>query len=152
MRIAEGFVLRDVMGQATVIGEGVGQINFNRLVIFNDTAAFLWRAVGNEDFDEEMMIPQFQYTLQKESSICLSAPKGAVTYEWLIELPNPDSENNSGTSTSRTLITRSVSQSSTLYYTPSNTIKVGILYILTLNATTKEGTVYTDNADIIFYE
>lgn len=108
--------------------------------------------IGDEDFDEEMMIPQFQYTLQKESSICLSAPKGAVTYEWLIELPNSDSENNSGSSTSRTLITRSVSQSSTLYYTPSNTIKVGILYILTLNATTKEGTVYTDNADIIFYE
>lgn len=55
MRIVDGFVLRDVMGQATVIGEGVGQINFNRLVTLNSTAAFLWRAVGNEDFDEERL-------------------------------------------------------------------------------------------------
>lgn len=52
MRIVEGFVLRDVMGQATVIGEGVAQLNFNRLVTLNGTAAYLWRAVEGEEFDE----------------------------------------------------------------------------------------------------
>ena len=96
-----------------------------------------------------MMLPQLQYTIKKSSNICLSAPKGAVTYEWLIELPHTS---RTLEDSSRTLIKRSVSQSSTLYYTPSEEIKIGILYILTLNATTKEGTVYTDDAEMIFYE
>ena len=112
--------------------------------------------IGDEDFNEEMMLPQLQYTIKKSSNICLSAPKGAVTYEWLIELPhaseNSGTNSSSSTAPTRTLIKRSVSQSSTLYYTPSEEIKIGILYILTLNATTKEGTVYTDDAEMIFYE
>ncbi len=51
MRLVEGFRLRDVMGQATVIGEGVGQVNFNKLITLNDSAAFLWKAVEGKDFD-----------------------------------------------------------------------------------------------------
>ena len=54
MRIIDGFRLRDVMGQATVIGEGVGQVNFNRLITLNETAAFLWRSVEGRDFDAEL--------------------------------------------------------------------------------------------------
>lgn len=51
MRLVEGFRLRDVMGQATVIGEGVGQVNFNKLITLNESAAFLWKAVEGKDFD-----------------------------------------------------------------------------------------------------
>lgn len=51
MRIIDGFRLRDVMGQATVIGEGVGQVNFSKLITLNSTAAFLWKAVEGKDFD-----------------------------------------------------------------------------------------------------
>ena len=39
MKLVEGFRLRDVMGQATVIGEGVEQVNFNKLVTLNESAA-----------------------------------------------------------------------------------------------------------------
>ena len=47
--------MRDVMGQATVIGEGVNQINFNKLITLNSSAAFLWRQVEGKDFDESML-------------------------------------------------------------------------------------------------
>ena len=40
MKIVEGFRLRDVMGQATVIGEGVNQVDFNKLITLNRN--FLW--------------------------------------------------------------------------------------------------------------
>ena len=53
MRLVEGFRLRDVMGQATVIGEGAGQVNFNKLITLNESAAFLWRSVEGKDFDVE---------------------------------------------------------------------------------------------------
>ena len=55
MRIIEGFRLRDVMGQATVIGEGIGQVNFNKLITLNESAAFLWRSVEGKDFDAETL-------------------------------------------------------------------------------------------------
>ena len=51
MKIVEGFRLRDVMGQATVIGEGAGQVNFNKLITLNESAAFLWRSLEGKDFD-----------------------------------------------------------------------------------------------------
>lgn len=51
MRIVDGFRLRDVMGQATVIGEGVEQINFNKLITLNESAAYLWSAVEGKDFE-----------------------------------------------------------------------------------------------------
>ena len=55
MKIIEGFRLRDVMGQATVIGEGVDQVNFSKLITMNSSAAFLWREVEGKEFDIEML-------------------------------------------------------------------------------------------------
>ena len=55
MKIIQGFRLRDVMGQATIIGEGVGQVDFNKLITLNDTAAFLWRSVEGKEFDNETL-------------------------------------------------------------------------------------------------
>lgn len=55
MKIVDGFRLRDVMGQATVIGEGVNQVNFNKLITLNASAAFLWRQVEGKEFDVETL-------------------------------------------------------------------------------------------------
>lgn len=55
MKIVEGFRLRDVMGQATIIGEGVNQVNFNKLITLNTTAAYLWNAVEGQDFDKDVL-------------------------------------------------------------------------------------------------
>lgn len=55
MKIVEGFRLRDVMGQATVIGEGVNQVNFNKLITLNSSAAFLWKAIEGKDFDVDTL-------------------------------------------------------------------------------------------------
>ena len=45
MKIIDGFRLRDVMGQATVIGEGVNQVDFNKLITLNSSAAYLWKEI-----------------------------------------------------------------------------------------------------------
>lgn len=55
MRLVEGFRLRDVMGQATVIGEGVGQVNFNKLITLNESAAYLWKSVEGKEFEVETL-------------------------------------------------------------------------------------------------
>lgn len=51
MRIVEGFVLRDILGQATIVGEGVGQIKYSRLITLNDSAAYLWGSVKGKEFN-----------------------------------------------------------------------------------------------------
>ena len=55
MRIIEGFILRNVMGQATIVGEGVGQIDFNKLITLNDSAAYLWQSVEGKEFNVQTL-------------------------------------------------------------------------------------------------
>ena len=55
MRIVEGFRLRDIMGHATVIGEGVNQVDFNKLITLNATAAYLWEEFEGKDFDQAVL-------------------------------------------------------------------------------------------------
>ncbi|MBE6270984.1 MAG: PqqD family protein [Prevotella ruminicola] len=43
MRIKEGFVLREVCGEHVIMGEGLGAINFGKLLALNETAAWLWK-------------------------------------------------------------------------------------------------------------
>jgi hypothetical protein len=68
MKIIEGFRLRDIMGQPTVIGEGVNQVNFNKLITLNETAAFLWKQMEGKEFDENMLteILMEEYSIARE--------------------------------------------------------------------------------------
>jgi predicted transcriptional regulator len=42
MKLKNGFVLREVCGEQVIMGEGLGAINFGRLLALNETAAWLW--------------------------------------------------------------------------------------------------------------
>ena len=43
MRIKKGFVLREVCGEHVIVGEGLGAINFGRMLALNESAAWLWK-------------------------------------------------------------------------------------------------------------
>ena len=45
--------MRKLGKEYIVIPEGVGLVNFNRMVSFNDTAARLWEAVSGKEFTVE---------------------------------------------------------------------------------------------------
>lgn len=55
MRIKEGFVLREIAGEKIVSGEGLNQINFNKMITLNPTAAYLWENILDKEFDNEML-------------------------------------------------------------------------------------------------
>ncbi len=44
MRIKNGFVLREVCGEQVIMGEGIGALDFGKLLCLNETAAVLWSA------------------------------------------------------------------------------------------------------------
>ena len=54
MRIKQGFVLREVCGENVIIGEGLGAIDFGKLLALNETATWLWKQaqeMGNFTID-----------------------------------------------------------------------------------------------------
>lgn len=82
MKLIEGFRLRDVMGQATVIGEGVGQVNFNKLVTLNESAAFLWKSVEGKEFTVDTLATLLKdnYGIDEELAALDAA---AVASKWI---------------------------------------------------------------------
>ena len=53
MKTKDGFVLREMCGEYIVSAEGLQNINFNKLISLNSTAAFLWEKVCDKDFTED---------------------------------------------------------------------------------------------------
>lgn len=51
MRIKKGFVLRELAGEKIITGEGIDQINFNKIVTLNASAAYIWENISDKDFD-----------------------------------------------------------------------------------------------------
>jgi len=43
MRLKKGFVLRQVCGENVIMGEGLGVVDFGKLLALNETAAWLWK-------------------------------------------------------------------------------------------------------------
>ena len=48
--------MRPLGKEYIVVAEGIGQVNFNRMVSMNATAAFLWQEVEGKDFDAETLV------------------------------------------------------------------------------------------------
>ena len=56
MKIKSGFVLREVCGEHVIVGEGLGAINFGRMLALNESAAWLWKeAQAQGDFTIEAL-------------------------------------------------------------------------------------------------
>ena len=56
MKIKEGFTLRQICGEYVVVGEGLAQVNFNKLLSLNETAAFIWKNAEGKEFTKEEIV------------------------------------------------------------------------------------------------
>lgn len=50
MKTKKGFLLRTVGDEHIITGEGLEQINFNRLIALNSSAAYLWQEIKDNVF------------------------------------------------------------------------------------------------------
>ena len=55
MRIIEGLKLRALGKQYIIMAEGARQVDFNRMVSMNKTAAFLFQEVQNREFSVDTL-------------------------------------------------------------------------------------------------
>lgn len=55
MKIKEGFILRKICGEYVVVGEGLAQVNFNKMLSLNASAAYLWEKLEGKEFTVQDM-------------------------------------------------------------------------------------------------
>lgn len=71
MKIKKGFVLREMCGENIVAAEGLENINFNKLISLNESAAYLWKELENKEFTVEDMAESLisRYGIDKELAL-----------------------------------------------------------------------------------
>ena len=69
MRIKDGFTLRTLCGEHIVIGEGLSQVNFNRMLSLNASAAWLWEQLQGKEFSVEdgvnLLLDKYEVTAER---------------------------------------------------------------------------------------
>lgn len=53
MKFKKGFVLRSIGGENALVGEGVEQIDFNKIIVLNSSAADIWNTLNGREFTLE---------------------------------------------------------------------------------------------------
>ena len=82
MKIKNGFVLRQVCGENVIVGEGLGAINFGKMLALNETAAWLWQqAVAMGDFTVEALAQKLCDEYEVSQTEAKADVKGIVD-EW----------------------------------------------------------------------
>ena len=82
MKIIEGIVLRPLGEEYIVIGEGIAQINFNKMISLNSTAAFLWENIEGKDFTVKDLTKLLtdNYEVEEERA---AADAAAIAAKWI---------------------------------------------------------------------
>ena len=70
MKIKKGFKLRPLGGEFILVGEGLEQINFNKMITMNETAAYLWQQVEDgSEFDAghlaDLLLKEYEVTREQ---------------------------------------------------------------------------------------
>jgi len=55
MKTKKGFTLRNVCGENIIVSEGIENIDFSRIISMNESAAYLWQHVQDEEFDVDKL-------------------------------------------------------------------------------------------------
>ncbi len=55
MKIKEGFKLRKLGNERILVSESSKNVDFNKLIAFNETAAFLWENIEGKEFTPDTL-------------------------------------------------------------------------------------------------
>lgn len=82
MKIKRGFELREMCGEHIVIGTGVENIDFSKVISLNESAASLWRGVEGKEFTPETLAALLmeQYDVDEITAL---ADATALANQWV---------------------------------------------------------------------
>lgn len=84
MKTKTGFKLRPLGNDFILIGESLEQVNFNKMISLNETAAYLWQQLsdGNIDFDAQTMANLLTKEYDVDDSTALRDAQNTID-QWL---------------------------------------------------------------------
>lgn len=82
MKAKEGFRLRKLGREHIIMGEGLAQVNFNKIISLNSSAAYLWEAVQDKEFSVEDLAQLLidEYGIDRELALKDSA---SIAQAWI---------------------------------------------------------------------
>lgn len=82
MKINKGFELREMCGEHIIIGTGVENIDFSKVVSLNESAAWLWREVEGKEFTPQTLATLLmeQYDVDEATAL---ADATALANRWI---------------------------------------------------------------------
>lgn len=82
MKIKEGFELRTICGENIVVAKGIQNIDFNKIISLNESAAYLWRELQGKDFEAQDMAELLRLEYEVEEATALADAK-ELAKAWL---------------------------------------------------------------------
>ena len=76
MKLKDGFILREVAGQTVVLPVG-GDLDLNMMITLNETGAFLWKQLENEN-DEAGLVAALLAEYDVDEATAKNAVEGFV--------------------------------------------------------------------------
>ena len=82
MKTIPGFTLRPLGKEFIITAESIKQINFNKMISLNESAAYLWKSVDGKDFNAEDLADLLveRYEIDRETALRDSK---AIAAKWL---------------------------------------------------------------------
>ncbi len=83
MKVVDGFRLRSICGEYIIVAEGLSQVNFNKMISLNETAAYLWKAVSEK---KEFTVEDLKNLLLEEYEVdeqTAAADSEAIAAKWI---------------------------------------------------------------------
>ena len=56
MKTKKGFKLRSICGENIIVGEGIENIDFSKIISMNESAAYLWQNIEGKEFTEKELV------------------------------------------------------------------------------------------------
>lgn len=83
MKTKSGFKLRPLGEEYILIGESIEQVNFNKMITMNSTAAYLWQKLGEgAEFDAQKMAQLLTYEYDVDDETALRDAQNTIE-KWL---------------------------------------------------------------------
>lgn len=82
MKIKKGFELREMCGEHIIIGTGVENIDFSKVISLNESAAWLWKEVEGKDFTPVTMAALLVERYEVDADVAL-ADAEKLANQWI---------------------------------------------------------------------
>lgn len=82
MKINKGFELREMCGEHIIIGTGVENIDFSKVISLNESAAWLWKEVEGKNFTPMTMAALLVERYEVDADVAL-ADAEKLANQWI---------------------------------------------------------------------